>query len=492
MTISLKVNVLPEPYLEFGDGNRYHEPKVGLTKSGPLSLRYGNDIPGSVRLGFIGTPELLDAGHQWFERCQHGILASKENRRRHPDFPPFAEVFRTELLIEDRWVVELTQRELGAILTKPLHLQFQSLVDLYDDAVRQLSERELGPNVIICSLPNDLLSKFHTWHTGNSGRRRTRRASPPRNQLALFDDQTASTEDANNAAIARDFRRSLKARAMNHNARIQLAHNRLFLDAQGGDDPATKAWDVCTACFYKAGGIPWRLADASPYTCFVGISFHHLRTEKNHVVYSSCAEAFSTETEGFVLRGDNIDWSAETRRTPHLDETQAFNLAKQVSTEYRNRTGRNPIRAVLHKTSAFQEPERAGFTAGWSDVPQIEFITLYPSNLNLLPRGDYPPRRGTIADINGSKHLYTTGFYEPWGSYPGPHVPRPIDVRHQSDPSQIERSCREILSLTKMNFNSAAPFGWMPITTKMAGEVGRIVGEVEPGRTPETSYRAYM
>ena len=132
------------------------------------------------------------------------------------------------------------------------------------------------------------------------------------------------------------------------------------------------------------------------------------------------------------------------------------------------------------------------FTVAWSSIPEVEYITLYPSNVNLLPRGDYPPRRGTVANLNGSTHLYTTGFYEPWGSYPGPHVPRPIELRQDSDQQKIERSCREILGLTKMSFNSATPFVSDPITIKMAVEVGRIMGEVEEGRIPEPSYRYYM
>ena len=279
---------------------------------------------------------------------------------------------------------------------------------------------------------------------------------------------------------------------MEHDAHIQLAHNKLFLDREGGDDPATKAWDVCTGCFYKAGGIPWRLAQTAPYTCFVGVSFHRLRTQETQSIYSSCAEAFSTDTEGFVLRGDFIDLPRNAGRAPHLNESQAFKLARAIMSEYRNRAGRNPIRLVVHKTSKFEEPEKSGFKAAWNEIPQIEFITLYNSELRLLPRGDYPPRRGTLQDVNGSQHLYTTGFYEPWGSYPGPHIPRPIEVRDESDMRQTDRACREILGLTKMSFNSAAPFSARPITTKMAVEVGRIMAAIEEGRTPEPSYRNYM
>ena len=492
MTISMKVNVLPEPYLEFGDGGQFCEPKTGLIASGPFSLRYGNDFPGSVRLGFIGTAQLLEAGHRWFERCQQGILAGKSNRQRHPDFPPFEEVFRTKLDIQNRWSLELSQKQLASALSRPPNQQFNALVDLYDDGVKQLSEREVGPNIVVCSLPDELLKKFHTWQP--SGRPRKLRSTNPNplQQPMLFDEQSSASNPEDTESLIHDFRRSLKARAMKHDAHIQLAHNKLFLDREGGDDPATKAWDVCTGCFYKAGGIPWRLAQTAPYTCFVGISFHRLRTQATQSIYSSCAEAFSTDTEGFVLRGDFIDWPRNAGRAPHLNESQAFKLAQAIVSEYRNRAGRNPIRLVVHKTSKFEEPEKSGFKAAWNEIPQIEFITLYNSELRLLPRGDYPPRRGTLQDVNGSQHLYTTGFYEPWGSYPGPHIPRPIDVRDESDMRQTERACREILGLTKMSFNSAAPFSARPITTKMAVEVGRIMAAIEEGRTPEPSYRNYM
>ena len=492
MTISLNVSVLPEPYLEFGDGSHHHQPRTGLLESGPFSLRYGNDIPGSVRLGFVGPAELIDNGHHWFERCQKGILAAKANRRRHADFPSFEEAFRAKLDTESRWSIELSQRQLAETLVKSADQQFQSLVDLYDDAVRTLAQRELGPNVIICSLPDELLSQFHTWKPGSRRNAKRKSIRVSQQQMKLFDDQDEPDDGPDNQALVRDFRRSLKAKAMKHNARIQLAHNHLY-DDNIGDDPAIKAWDVCTACFYKAGGIPWRLAEGTPYTCFIGISFHHLRTEKHHIVYSSCAEAFSTETEGFVLRGDNVDWSRDNGKTPHLSEAQAFHLATTIVSEYRNRTGRAPIRIVLHKTSKFEDQERAGFTAGWDNVAQVEFITLgLDPPVRLLPRGDYPPRRGTLMNLNGSKYLYTTGFFEPWGSYPGPHIPRPIEVQDSSGRTQTERSCQEILGLTKMNFNSTTPFGASPITTKMAVEVGRIMAEVEEDRVPDPSYRSYM
>ena len=496
MAVELAVRVLDEPALEFSDGKLHQEPKVGLIAGGPYSLRYGKDFPSSVRLGFVGPSEMIDAGRNWFDRCRRGLLSGKPNRRRHPDFPAFKEVFRSPLEMSDRWTVEIGQRELGSALSRPPHLQFEGLLDLYAGGVSTLADREFGPNVIVCSLTDELFEQFSTQ--GETSPRRRRRARTGRgaantlHQQLQFDNMGPADSGGADSPLHRNFRRGLKAKAMEWGVPIQLAHNRLFQDREDGDDPATKAWDICVAMFYKAGGIPWRLSGFAPHVCFVGISFHRLRTERDHVVYASCAQAFSTDTEGFVLRGDKIDWDEDLGRNPHLNHGQALRMGNAVLAEYRNRTGRDPLRMVIHKQSKFDEQEKDGFSAACDRIPSHEFISLYSSDFRLLPQGDYPPRRGTVINIEGSQHLYTTGFFEPWGSYPGPHIPGPMEVRFDSKSEDEERSCQEILGLTKMNFNSASPFEWAPITTRMAREVGLIMTEVEDDKSPEMSYRFYM
>ncbi len=496
MAIDLVVQVLEEPALEFANGELSVEPRVGLAEAGPYSLRYGKDFPSSVRVGFVGSAGMIDAGRTWFERCQEGIFTGNANRRRHPDFPPFQNVFHCPLEMQDRWTIEIEERDLIPVLTRPGHQQFEGMVRLYADRVATLANREFGPNVVVCSLSDELLEQFRTYGQIENRNQRRGRAGPKQGnglgQLSLFDTSELLDSHRPDSLLFRNFRRSLKARAMNFGVPIQLAHNKLFKDREDGDDPATKAWDICGAIFYKAGGIPWRLSGIAPHVCFVGISFHHLRTESNHLVYSSCAQAFSTDTEGFVLRGDSIDWDEDWGLSPHLNEDQAFRMGNAILTEYRNRTGRDPLRLVVHKQSRFDRQEKDGFTAAWNRVPAHEFTTLYPSQFRLLPHGDYPPRRGTLIDVEGTYHLYTTGFFEPWGSYPGPHIPAPIEVRFDSNNERDERACQEILGLTKMNFNSSSPFEWSPITTRMAREVGLIMAEIEDDEIPEMSYRYYM
>jgi hypothetical protein len=68
-------------------------------------------------------------------------------------------------------------------------------------------------------------------------------------------------------------------------------------------DEATRAWNIHTALYYKAGGIPWRLLrDAAELTtCFVGISFYRMLDRSR--LLTSVAQVFNERGEGRDPRG---------------------------------------------------------------------------------------------------------------------------------------------------------------------------------------------
>lgn len=76
--------------------------------------------------------------------------------------------------------------------------------------------------------------------------------------------------------------------------------------------------------------------------------------------------------------------------------------------------------------------------------------------------------------------------------YPGMRVPRPIEVTEHYGSAPLDQLCREILALTKMDWNSANFAAKAPITTEFAADVGRILLEVPTAATPQQSYRFYM
>jgi hypothetical protein len=144
-------------------------------------------------------------------------------------------------------------------------------------------------------------------------------------------------------------------------------------------------------------------------------------------VFSSLAQAFSSEGEGFALRGEALPWDAEDRR-PHLGEQQAHDLLLKVVKVYRERLGRNPVRTVIHKTSAFTAEERAGIRRALSAIPVVEMETLRSTEFRLLRQGTYPPHRGTLCGFEQASFLYTTGYSSQRGTYDGPHIPAPLEM----------------------------------------------------------------
>jgi len=272
---------------------------------------------------------------------------------------------------------------------------------------------------------------------------------------------------------------------------IQIGRQKLFVDKDTNQDPASRAWNMSVAIYYKAGGIPWRIKNKGPETCFVGISFHHLRTTKRHLVRSSIAQAFSTEGDGFALRGDAIPWDPKQGREVHLTEEQATRLADKVLAQYRELSGGSPLRVVLHKTSTFNEAELSGFRSALRNIPIIETINLRPSMFRLVQFGSYPPRRGTLCRVNNkSTYLFTSGYMPEWQTYPGPHIPAPLRLVTSGD-IDIERAAADVLGLTRMNWNSAQNTNSQPVTLRFARQVGGIMAEVAEGEE-RASYRFYM
>src|SRR6185437_1794050 len=117
------------------------------------------------------------------------------------------------------------------------------------------------------------------------------------------------------------------------------------------------------ALMYKAKIIPWRLADVVEGSCFVGLSFYLEDEARSPFLRRSIAQAFTDRGEGFVLRGETVEWDERTERerAPHLTDVQAEAILTRVLDVYEKQVGFKPRKVVLHKTSRYSEAERRGF-----------------------------------------------------------------------------------------------------------------------------------
>jgi hypothetical protein len=499
MPIDLSIVELAPPKLQFGGASTHSDPKAGLLAAGPFDLRFGSARKDHIHVGMIGPADQIAAASRWLERCATEVPVLGEPNPLRKPFPGFAEAFHKTFVSPPTSCIAFSMekgRELARTLEGDAYQCFQRVVDLYADAHSRLASRDLNrPDIVLICIPEEVLAKVSSVErkatdTERRGARELRRVRSS-NQLDLF-DMLDEVEQTPEDFLKRDLRLALKARALRNRLPIQLVTDALLSDTARNQDPATRAWNFSVGVYYKAGGVPWRLPPSGPDTCFVGISFHHFRTTQRAIVRSSLAQAFSSDGEGFAIRGEGVPIDPDQSRNVHLSEQQAFELAKNVLAEYELRTGGAPLRVVLHKTSYFDAAEQTGFATAPKDAPIVSMVTLVPSLFRLLRYGAYPPKVGTLCTINDDRSfLFTSGFMPELGTYPGPHVPQPFEVRCVGAESAVA-AAQDVLNLTRMNWNTADIRGKWPVSLSFARRVGGILDEYGDDDLIETSFRYFV
>lgn len=257
-------------------------------------------------------------------------------------------------------------------------------------------------------------------------------------------------------------------------------------------DPATRAWNLAVALYHKAGGVPWRLANIDPSVCFIGISFFREKVGKHPGMRTAMAQTFTSSGDGYVLRGRSFEWNQAG--APHLVQESASALLGDVLELYiRQNKGALPSRIVVHKTSKYEDTELAGFREACQLVAQKDFVTIERRGIQFYRFGNYPPLRGTFVKFSDTDLLlYTEGYVPYLKTYAGPRTPQPLEILEHYGDSPWDLILREILALTKMNWNTADFNCSRPITIAFAQRVGEILAELPPDKPMRNEYRFYM
>jgi hypothetical protein len=179
----------------------------------------------------------------------------------------------------------------------------------------------------------------------------------------MFDSITtaANDDEKDESELEHNFRRTLKAKCMHLGTPLQLVREKTILITKfAGDqqDPATKAWNFCTALYYKGNRtIPWRLVEdtAKLRSCYIGIGFY--KSRDGETVSSSLAQVFDEFGHGIILRGTPVSIDKRNRH-PYLSEDQAYELLRNALEEYDRALEHMPARIVIHKSSRFRDGER--------------------------------------------------------------------------------------------------------------------------------------
>jgi len=475
----MQIKILEEPKLEFADGTHIC-PKAGIETLGVYDK---NDQfrQSELRLGIVGRGEGVDLLDLWLAKCQGGI-PGKESK--YPNlfrgFGGFTQYygFFAKFLYGPTLIRTIQKSELNKTLKiGSREERVKSCVELYFDQIRFLGEHR-PVDVIICVIPNDMFEAL----TKNS-------------DLEEIENLKECDEPS---TLEHNFRRLLKAQTMHLGKPLQLVLEKsLSLDTgnKGQQDDATRAWNFCTALYYKGNKtIPWRLLEEThkPKTCYVGIGFY--KSRDSETVSTSLAQVFDEFGHGVILRGSPVQLDKRDRR-PYMNEEQAFDLLTNALNEYDHALLQMPARIVIHKSSNFRKEEIKGFTKAIEQkgIRLKDFVTVMESKIRLYSYEQYPPVRGTFLSLSENKAiLYTKGAVNFYKTYPGMYVPSPLEIRAFEHDSSLEDLCEEIFGLTKMNWNNTQFDGRYPITLECSRKVGEIMKYVENNEKPQVSYSFYM
>jgi hypothetical protein len=109
---------------------------------------------------------------------------------------------------------------------------------------------------------------------------------------------------------------------------------------------------------------------------------------------------------------------------------------------------------------------------------------------------DAEGKRRYVTLLNRAMFKYTghrgVRYLPTLGRYPHGHVPSPLQIADHVGDTPKPQLLKEIMVLTKMNWNSANLSGLMPITLRFARLVGDILREVPAHHEPQSKYKYYM
>jgi len=471
---------LKEPELEFGGGGRHIDIRFGLSLYGPLDVE--SDVaPKKIRVGVVGSVANVEAAIRWLEGCRTEIPAKVS---RQPNlftgFPGFNKEsgFRAELVLDDSLCRSIPGDYFDELLAEDDHNRaVTGAVDLFLTEIQALLE-DRPADVIVCAVPPQLVALLDP--------ERRRHVSGP-----LY-----------------DFHDMLKARAMAvTEAPLQLVQPQTYdpksrrrqkvrsTKVRTLQDPATCAWNFHTALYYKSKGRPWRLVRQSAKldTCFVGISFYY--TLDRSTVQTSMAQVFDERGDGIIVRGGPVQVSRDDR-TPHLSEEATAKLLTNALEKYRSVHLNMPARLVIHKTSPFNAAELRGAQAVTrrNRIERLDALSIMSDTpFRMFRIGAYPPLRGTLLNIDEVQHLlYLRGSVDFFRTYPGMYIPRPLGFRCERTHETPTTLARELLALSKMNWNDTQFDGGAPITVTAARKVAGILKYVGDESPVAWRYSHYM
>ncbi len=382
--------------------------------------------------------------------------------------------FRVHVVTQKQWHRPLHKRDIRSIEEcDDLSTRRWLLQEVFGSEVRAISELENPPQVVLCVVSESMTHLLGKLNAKDNAK------STSKNEMLL-----SSREGIFNGLL-HVFRGGLRAECM-WSLPTEIIWDQAFSKIHALQDRATLAWNLSLGILHKSGLTPWRLANASRDSCFVGISFYRpSQTAPSHTL-KSFAYVVSEHGEGFVVNGDTFEWDAMKKgeKSPHLDEGQAKRLLSRALAVYKEKIGSWPLKITVHKSTPYSDSERRGFENSLQNTLQYGLITISRRGIFCVRPGHKPILRGTAIPFDENLGLVFTSGYVPFlRGYSGYRIPQPLEITENWGSLSFRQVAQDLLRLTKLDLSSPAFCADLPITLTHCKEIREVLedlGQKEP------------
>lgn len=501
---------IEEPNILFANEQKCTDARDGLALFGALTQLYG------IKSGVVATKNGLEIFKRYLQQLQQPVYNANNITR--PMFPGFEAVFGCKW--EDKGVVfkEVTDEEIGKNLyNDSTHKRTYDLVTLFiDKIITTIKNEEERVDVWFVIVPDEIyqycrpksiLKKdlVQTKSLLSKGKAKTFQYTP-----MLFEEfdieERAKAEEAKVYNYDAQFHDQLKARLLPYTIPTQILREstldwRNFKNSFGAPKrnfskiEGHLAWTISTAVYYKAGGKPWKLSDIRSGVCYLGLVYKQIEKSKNPKNACCAAQMFLDNGDGTVFKGEVGPWYNPRNKEFHLQTKEAKSLLLQALNSYKDINSKYPNEVFIHSKTRFNAEEWNAFTEITPKGTNLVGVTITKTKPLKLYKseGDYPILRGNALIVNEkSAFLWTIGYVPKTQTVLSMEVPNPIFIEINKGEADIVQVLKDILALTKLNYNACIYADGIPVTLRFADKIGEILTASTEIKVPPLAFKYYI
>lgn len=502
-----------EPFLLFNHNQKVTDPRDGLTLFGP----YAKDKINNFSIGIIGTPAGIIRMKNWIKKFLKPIIPLKKDYAK-PFYPGFEAIFGVTINLHSTLEIQIDENKLKEYYRySDSYVRVASMVDLYVDALVESKKDDDRPpvNLWFVVIPDEVYTHGRIKSKASAGDiiKVGLKNKYDRVNAGLFDEIMPEIKKQRDAyQYDNHFHNQLKLKLLKHEILTQIirestvAYNEYpYLNVKGEPKRDLSkmetdiAWNIATSVYYKIGGLPWKLGTIRKDVCYIGLVFKIDERQKKSKYACCAAQMFLDSGDGMVFKGAVGPWYNEDTKEFHLTKDAAFDLLNKAVKSFQKSNNNNlPKEMFIHGRTHFDNDEWDGFIESVKEFDiSLVGVTIKDEKVFKLYRDkDFPILRGSYyVKDNNNAFLWTKGFIPRLQQPLGMETPNPLTIKltRGKATTSIETICRDVLALTKLNYNSCRFCDGLPVTLKFANLIGDILtsGTIE-NLKPALPFRYYI